>query len=279
MKPIDIDKLFEKHLRAVMSRNVGNFTEEEWEGKLPELYENFGDAPLMELGGESPRSYFVKLGGEEQANLLAEYVKQGVSVPDYLCDAIMQTPTAEPALLAFVTPNTEEELFFFAVNLLEDLGSIAPLQTYVNGVFGNEYSIPEKELMIEMLSAHAELVSDEILARYDGADEGTQTMLLDVIVEGKKCEKAFAVLMDAFTAHDDEIPLYAQYLSKYGDERALPVLYRAIEQEGLDYVSFQELRSAIESLGGEYEKERDFSHDRFFHAVKNADTDGEDSVS
>ncbi len=278
MKPIDIDKLFEKHLRSVMSRNVGKFTEEEWEERLPEIYEKFGDAPLMELDGESPRSYFKNLDGEAQARLLAAYVRQGVSVPDYLCDAIMQTPAAESALLAFVTPKTEEELFFFAVNLLEDLGSTAPLNTYVDGVFDSEYSIPERELMIEMLAAHAQLVSDEILARYDGADESTQAMLLDVIVEGKKCEKAFSVLMDAFTVHDDELPLYAQYLSKYGDERALPALYRAIEQEGLDYVSFQELRSAIESLGGVYEKERDFSHDRFFHAVKNADAE-EDSVS
>ncbi len=273
MKPIDIDKLFEKHLRLVMSRNVGKFTEEEWEGKLPELYEKFGDAPLMELNGQSPRAYFQSLTPVQQTDMLAAYVKERIAVPDYLCDAIMQNPAAEKELLAFVSPETEEELFFFAVNLLEDLGSTAPLATYLDGVFSAAYTLPEKELMIEMLAAHASLVSDEVLARYDGANEGTKAMLLDVIVEGKKSDKAFSVLLDAFVSHDDELPLYAQYLSKYGDERALPALYRAIEQEGLDYVSFQELRSAIEALGGEYQKERDFSHDRFFHAVKNAEED------
>ena len=41
MKVIDVDRLFEKYLRGVMQKNVGKYTEEEWEEKLPALYEKF----------------------------------------------------------------------------------------------------------------------------------------------------------------------------------------------------------------------------------------------
>lgn len=50
-------------------------------------------------------------------------------------------------------------------------------------------------------------------------------------------------------------------------ERALPSLLAAIEREDVGFVLFQELKFAIEALGGEYEKERDFSNDPAYKKI------------
>lgn len=51
------------------------------------------------------------------------------------------------------------------------------------------------------------------------------------------------------------------------DEKALAALYELIEREEINYQDFQELKLAIESLGGEYEKERDFSNDKVYRKI------------
>jgi hypothetical protein len=64
--------------------------------------------------------------------------------------------------------------------------------------------------------------------------------------------------------------MHASYLAAYGDERALPFLYERIRDESIGFVEFQELKYAIEALGGEYNEERDFSKDKDFVAVESA---------
>ena len=62
--------------------------------------------------------------------------------------------------------------------------------------------------------------------------------------------------------------MYSSYLARYGDESALPLLYEAIERPGLDFAEFRELKFAIETLGGEYEKKRDFSADKTYKKIR-----------
>ena len=59
----------------------------------------------------------------------------------------------------------------------------------------------------------------------------------------------------------------ASYLAAYGDERALPVLLERIDGEDINYLEFRELKYAIEALGGEYTRERDFSEDEYYREL------------
>ena len=77
-------------------------------------------------------------------------------------------------------------------------------------------------------------------------------------------ERVFNVLMQAFRETADELPMHASYLAAYGDERALPVLLDRIDGEDINYLEYQELKYAIESLGGSYTRPRDFSDDPYF---------------
>mgnify|MGYP006990340406 CR=1 FL=1 len=42
----------------------------------------------------------------------------------------------------------------------------------------------------------------------------------------------------------------------FGDERALPVLIETIDRDDINFLEFQELKYAIEKLGGEYTRPR-----------------------
>ena len=48
---IDVDKLFENYFRSYLIKNQGKFSEEQLENKVGEVYDEFGNSPLKELGG------------------------------------------------------------------------------------------------------------------------------------------------------------------------------------------------------------------------------------
>ena len=75
------------------------------------------------------------------------------------------------------------------------------------------------------------------------------------------------MLLNAFRTDPDNVPMHAGYLALYGDERALPYLLDKIDEEGISFVEFTELKYAIDSLGGEYLKERDFSDDPYYKLI------------
>ena len=58
--------------------------------------------------------------------------------------------------------------------------------------------------------------------------------------------------------------MHASYLAADGDERALPVLIETIDRDEINYLEYQELKYAIEALGGSYTRPRDFSDDPYF---------------
>ena len=60
----------------------------------------------------------------------------------------------------------------------------------------------------------------------------------------------------------------ASYLASYGDERALPVLIETIDRDDINFLEFQELKYAIEALGGEYTRPRDFSEDAYYQEIQ-----------
>jgi len=63
---------------------------------------------------------------------------------------------------------------------------------------------------------------------------------------------------------------HLNYENKYGDERALPYLLKKIEDREIGFVEFQELKYAVEALGGEYNEPRDFSDDRDYRTIEDA---------
>ena len=164
---------------------------------------------------------------------------------------------------------TDEELVHYALNII---GSDSrAFGRYIAMLSEDAYDEHVKDSLADMLKPNADLVLEEVLALCK--DKETEPYALEILSKLKnKDDRAYAALMNAFLAADDrELPLLCAYLASYGDERALPVFMGTIEREDIDYVLFQELKFAIEALGGEYNKERDFSSDENYQKIMAAE--------
>ncbi|MBQ8427002.1 MAG: hypothetical protein IJX16_04495, partial [Clostridia bacterium] len=131
-----------------------------------------------------------------------------------------------------------------------------------------DYSETIRELATERLSNLADTVKEEILAQFNEVDDVKKACLTEILSNASKDDRVFELLINEFLRNATQVPLYANYLAKYGDERALPFLLTAIENEKISYADFEELRFAIEALGGEYNKSRDFSLDKTYKKIK-----------
>ena len=263
---VDIDAIFEARLRKYMEEHAGEYSEDAWEEKIAELYEAFGSERLAELGGKSPEKYYAGEDGAALVGLLARHVREGVAVSDYLCESIMDADGAEEPLISLLG-EAEEELVFYAMNLLKDMGSVKPLGQYLDFLLDPSVGMDRKELCTEILCEYPDRVKESILKEYGGASEEDRSSLLDILSHAQKDDRILRLLTDALLSHAEEIPLYAAFVRRYGDEKALCALYELIEREEINYQDFQELKLAIESLGGEYEKERDFSNDKVYRKI------------
>lgn len=261
MKLIDLDEIFNRAMERELTAHAGERTEEEWEGAIAEAYAAFGRMVLKELG-KTPVQYFAEMSDAQLCETLKEYILQGVPVPDFLVGELASRG-AVPELMALLD-ETDEELVLYALNALGS--DRCALPRYAAMLADDAYDGHVKDHLAELLKERADEVVEPMLAL---AKTENAPYALEVLSRVKaRDERVYAALLAAFRAADEEeLPLYAGYLASYGDERALPALLSEIEREDIGFVAFQELKYAIEALGGEYEKERDFSADEAYKKI------------
>ena len=267
IKKIDIDALFEKYIKDYVYKSVGKVKPEEIEDNIPLLYNKFGDESLTELDGKTPKTYYSDFSVSELLDCLNSHIENGVPVSDFLCEAITKNVTAGAEIGKRLNSENSEEFTLYLLNMLGEVNSEFPALRLLEFVL-YDYSEPVRELSTELLCTVCETVKENILSIFKETPEERKSNLTEILSYCKKDDRVFDVLTLEFAKNQNNIPLYASYLSRYGDERALPFLLTAIENEKINYSDFEELRFAIESLGGEYTKERDFSKDRYIKKIK-----------
>ncbi len=272
IKILDLDALFDKYIEGYVYSNIGKVKPEEIENKIPELYLQFGDEKLDELDGKTPNSYYKEFSGKELVDCLKEHLEKQVSVSDFLCEAITGDKENEKALADCLNDeNISEELTLYILNMLGEMSSKIALNRYLDFIAW-DYSEGIRELATELLGEFAEDVKEQAIVRYNESEEDKKPYYTDILSKTKGDDRVYDILMLEFAKHKENIPLYAAYLSKFGDDRALPFLLEAIEDPKIKYADFEELRFAIEALGGSYDKVRDFSADKTYKKIKGVKT-------
>lgn len=261
MKLIDFDEKFNRKIAEMIEKHAGEHSEDEWEDVIAQAYRKFGDTYLAAIG-KTPRQYFAEMGDEQLVETLKEYLLQGISVPDLLCEET-EGRGVFPALLSLLH-DTDEELVHYALNLIGP--DRRALDRYCEMLSEEEYDEHIKDMLADLLKERADDVLERVLP-LAGTDNAPYA--LEILSKTTKRDaRAFNALSEAFAESDDEDkPLYAGYLASFGDDRALPALLAEIERTDIGFVLFQELKLAIEALGGEYEKERDFSSDPAYKKI------------
>lgn len=267
-KIVNFDKMFEKAMQSFIDKNIGKYDEKTLENKIAGLYEKFGNNVFAELGGVSPNEYYKTFTATEKINALIKSVETGIPVSDFLVEAIIDDKECEPKLVALLDYGNEE-LLMYAVNMLSDMGSTCQLKKYIIMALTRSVCDDVLEILQEKLMENADIVRNALLEAYPKMNEFSKAYFAAVLSECKvKDDRILPILLDEFLIHLDNVPEYANMLAKYGDERALDTLYKEIEREDIKYNDFVEMRFAIESLGGEYTKTRDFTSDPVYKKVQ-----------
>lgn len=261
MKLYDFDGMFDEKLADYIKRNPRGYTEKQWEDVIPAMYSKFGDTVIKSIG-KSPNQFYAEQSDEQLVECLVAHIKKGVPVSEYLCNAI-EGRHIEKLLIPLL--NGSEDEISYALNLIGVSKTALPEYMRILTTSENE---DFRNICVDNVKEFADDVKDEALENYKN---GVQPeYMLEIL---SRCvvrdERVYDVLIKAFrTADDTNLAMRASYLASYGDERALGYLLEKIEDEDISYADFQELKFAIESLGGTYDKERDFSSDPYYDLIK-----------
>ena len=263
MKLIDFDGLFDEKLTQYMSENKNKHNEKEWEDIIPKLYKKFGDTRIAKIGC-TPKEYYANMSTEELVSTLKGHLEQAVPVPEFLCAELENRKDSAALLPLLETDDTETASY--AINLIgEDPRAFA---TYFSILETLRFDEEIRSDVADLLRTHADEVLPQAIALYEKGL--AKEYMLEILSRVKaREEKVYDILLSAFLNAEDTSRT-AGYLAAYGDERALKPLLKKIEDRSIGFVEFQELKYAIEALGGEYNEPRDFSADKDYLAVEAA---------
>lgn len=258
-KLIDFDGLFDEKLAEYIQSNPEKYTEKQWENVIPKLYKQFGDIYVAKAGA-TPKQYYAAMSDDELCETLERHYDESVPVSDFLCREIESRGCSDALIRLF--DRREEEILTLAVNLAGSNEKAFP--AYFR-LLTSEVSDDIKEAVCEQLKGGADAAKEQALALFEQGQE--QEMMLEILSRCKqRDERVYELLLTAFRT-GDEVPMHASYLAAYGDERALPVLMEYIDRDDINFLEFREVKYAIEALGGEYTKPRDFSHDPYYQEI------------
>ena len=264
MKLIDFDGLFDEKLAQYMEENKNKYTEKQWEDVIPKLYKKFGDTYVAKIKC-TPKEYYAKMSDDALAKTLAAHLQSDVPVPEFLCAEIEGRGSVEP-LLALLQSD-EPQAVSYAINLI-GVNEMA-FDAYFDILLKNRLDEEIRSDIADIFKTVADDVKERALQAYK-AGVAQEYMLESLSKTTARDEEVYQLLLTAFLTDAERVPMHASYLAAYGDARALEHLLKAIEDEHIGFVEFQELKYAIEALGGEYDEPRDFSSDSDYLAIEAA---------
>lgn len=273
MTLIDFDAEFSKALTRWIEENRQHYkTVDDMEDAAPDVYTHWLATPADFLDGETPAGYFERYtDANELISLLRDYLAQDVPVPDPLLSRL-QDLGDEDALLALACDTAADgQARMHAIDILRELESEKPMVEYIRWQVDRNQDEELLDSALESLNAMGQkAVGPAKIAFMAAGDEGKEA-LLDVLSQVTGDDDVLNFAIRRFQTCGDKRALYAGYLGKLDDDRALEPLLNAAEDKTISYIDFIEIRNAIERLGGEAPY-RDFEDDPTYIAVKRLQT-------
>ena len=273
MKCINFDRAFERYMAEWMKENSEKYKDDMdvIEDMMPDVYLEFLKKPADFLDGVAPQDYFEQFDNADMlVNWLCDYIAQGVPVPDLLLERVTALGNpAEKSLLALVArDDLPEETQMTAISLLREMESKAPMQRYIDYIASLEEPSDKGDLCAEALMSMGESVVEPILATLSGAGQTGRDIFADVLSNYPGDERIYELMIERFVTRDERRALFASYLAKLGDERAIPTLKEAAQSPDINYLDYVEVVNAIEALGGDRPPEREFSGDPYYESLR-----------
>lgn len=270
MQLIDFDSRFADYLRGWIDEHEEEFeNSDQLEEQVPEVYQTFLETPADWLEGVKPGEYFDSFqGSDELVRLMSLYIDSHISVPDMLMNRLVEIGgESEKSLMALLDDEgAGNEKKMLAVSLLRELDSSLPMERYIAWQYEREDEDELCDNAMESLEAMGEKACDAMLEALEGASLAGKEALLGALSRYPGDDRILEGLLRLIEARPDRLAILAACLGRLGDARALPALNLLAEDEGIRYLDYIELRSAIEALGGEAPR-REFYGDSEYEAL------------
>lgn len=271
MPIINFDEHFADYLSEWTTAHKDRYANfDEMEDDMPRVYLSFLNTRAKWLGNVTPGSYFTQFEDPKVlVDWLREYCEDGTPVPDLLLEQITTVgKPCEKRLVALLKEeDAPEEARMIAVELLREMESDQPKMLYIRWQLDREAKDDLKDNALESLTLMGEAVVQPILQELPKAGAAGEEALLEVLSHFPGNEQIFKLAMRLFEERKEKRALFAGYLAKLGDDRALPALIKAAEAPDLPYLTFIEIRNAIDELGGVC-PEREYEDDPEYEALR-----------
>lgn len=270
---LDFDANFTAYSESWIQMNKGKFkTFEEMEDAMPEVYMRWLNSPAAFLNGETPGGFFQKYSSApELVKWVRMYDAADVSVPDQLLDRItdLGEESIKPLMYNAKQDSYPVSLRMLSLNLLKELDpGDEPYELCLNLIDRREEEDELADVAAELLTAIAKNHVPELIDRLSEVSDVARETYLDILCNYPGDERIFRAVLAEFEKRQDKTALYASFLGKLGDERAIPALVKALDRLEINYLDYMEVRDAIEELGGECNHEREFAGDPYYETLK-----------
>ena len=269
MQIIDFDAKFTDVLNDWIEKNRSRFRKpDDMENEVPDVYLRWLNTPADWLDGATPGTYFEKFdSAAELCALLKNYINEEVSVPDPLLDRLEELGDEQELLELVKDTAAPMEARMTAIEILRALESTLPMVDYIRWQVERDDDDDLLDNALESLRQMGEAVRKPAKIAFNAADASGKEALLDVLADYTGDEDVFQFALEQFKTTKDKRGLYAGYLAKLDDDRALEYLLDVAEGDDVSYSDFIEIRSAIERLGSEAPV-KDWTNDPTYKAFR-----------
>lgn len=270
---LDFDANFAAYLEKWMQMNKSKFKNiEQMEDAMPEVYMRWLNSPAAFLEGVAPAMYFEKFSDPQMlVNWVTEYEAARVPVPDLLLERIadLGKHSLYPLMRAARDNDNSVQTRMTALNLLKEIEcGEEPMEICMDIIDRRVQDDELADVAAELMANMGAGVVRPILDRFEEVGDDAQETYLDILVNYPGDSRIYDLLMSAFIAHPEKIALYASFIGKLGDERALDTLKKALNLQDITYLDYLEIRNAVEMLGGTVDTEREFAGDPYYESLK-----------
>ena len=269
MKIIDFDAYFTDVLNDWIDQNQGRFKKpDDMENEVPDVYLRWLNTPAEWLDGATPGAYFDQFSDSaELCEALKQYIAEEVPVPDPLLDRLADLADEQVLLDLAKDKAAPCEARMAAIELLRQIESTLPMVEFIRWQVERDDEDDILDNALESLRQMGEAVRKPVKIAFTAADHEGKEALLDVLADYPGDEDVFQFALEQFKTQTDKRGLFAGYLAKLDDDRALEHLLDVAESDDVSYMDFIEIRSAIERLGSEAPV-KDWSQDPTYKAFR-----------
>ena len=275
MNIIDFDAKFTEVLNDWIEKNRHRFRRpDDMENEVPDVYLRWLNTPADWLDGATPGAYFEQFDDSAAlCALLRAYVEDGTPVPDPLLDRLEELADEKTLLELAKDKSAPCEARMAAIELLRQIESTLPMVDFIRWQVERDDEDDILDNALESLRQMGEAVCRPAKIAFSAADHEGKEALLDVLADYPGDEDVFQFALEQFKTQKDKRGLFAGYLAKLDDDRALEHLLDVAEGDDVCYSDFIEIRSAIERLGSEAPV-KDWTHDPTYQAFRRLQRQG-----